>query len=119
MIVICKLQNIKVLHYILTHADYEKSKLFKQYLHGSVQSRQYSLMFAVHCWDYRRYVVSHSNVPAEDEFKFTTDKISSNFSNFSSWHYRSKLLPILEPDPEHPVGIKEDSLLTGKFKSEL
>lgn len=63
-----------------------------------------------HCWDYRRFMVKRSNTPLEDELKFTTDKISTNFSNFSSWHYRSKLLPLIHPDPYHPVGIKEDIL---------
>ena len=79
----------------------------------SVFSGNVYVNFTVHCWDYRRYVVGHSNVPVEDEFKFTTDKISSNFSNFSSWHYRSKLLPILKPDPNHPIAITEDALLEG------
>ncbi len=71
------------------------------------------IFLSVHCWDYRRFVVGHSNVPPEEELKFTTEKISSNFSNFSSWHYRSKLLPVLHPDEHHPVGISEDILLKG------
>ena len=76
--------------------------------------RIFLLSWSVHCWDYRRLVVKRSNVPAKDEFEFTTAKISSNFSNFSSWHYRSKLLPALHPDPQNWVGVKEEQLSNGE-----
>ncbi|XP_059140969.1 geranylgeranyl transferase type-2 subunit alpha-like [Physella acuta] len=64
-----------------------------------------------HCWDYRRFVVKRSNVSPEAEFEFSMSKISNNFSNYSSWHYRSKLLPILFPDPSQPMGVSEEALL--------
>ncbi|XXG55781.1 hypothetical protein AAC387_Pa03g3375 [Persea americana] len=43
-------------------------------------------------WNHRRFVAGLENQSLEDELKFTTDKINSNFSNYSAWHNRSVLL---------------------------
>ena len=52
----------------------------------------------VHAWDYRRYVLSslptsftRPRTPAQ-ELAYTRKKIESNFSNFSAWHCRTKVL---------------------------
>lgn len=48
-------------------------------------------------WDYRRYVLASMPVkkPDIEEFEYTTKKIEANFSNFSAWHQRSKIYPLL------------------------
>ncbi|KAI0295550.1 hypothetical protein BC826DRAFT_1008361 [Russula brevipes] len=48
-------------------------------------------------WDYRRYVLTSTPVrrPEKAELAYTTKKIEANFSNFSAWHQRTKVLSSL------------------------
>ncbi|KIY43667.1 rab-protein geranylgeranyltransferase [Fistulina hepatica ATCC 64428] len=69
------------------------------------------LLFVVLAWNYRRYVLASMPVPRSpmDEIKYTTRKIEANFSNFSAWHQRSKVLTSLWEDGSlDPVKSKEE-----------
>jgi len=48
-------------------------------------------------WNYRRYVLASMPIPRPEtsELAYTSKKIQANFSNFSAWHQRSKVLPRL------------------------
>ena len=59
-----------------------------------------------HGWGYRRMITKslesensdsqdRGESVAEAEFEYTTKMIRANLSNFSAWHYRSKLIPRL------------------------
>lgn len=60
-------------------------------------------------------MIAKAKVSAGKELAFCDEKIQKNFSNYSSWHYRSQLLPILFPhesDSSRPIS-------EAKLKEEL
>ena len=64
----------------------------------SVHSLTLDLLFIiVLAWDYRRYVLASMPVRRSEkaELAYTTKKIEANFSNFSAWHQRTKVLSSL------------------------
>ncbi|XP_033245482.1 geranylgeranyl transferase type-2 subunit alpha [Drosophila miranda] len=63
-----------------------------------------------HTWDFRRFVTAKAAVPAEQELDFCTEKIKVNFSNYSSWHHRSLLLPTLYPNEQRDRPMSEEKL---------
>ncbi|KAF7997259.1 hypothetical protein HCN44_005536 [Aphidius gifuensis] len=62
-----------------------------------------------HCWDYRRYLVEKTCIPDAEELEFSTTKIYKNFSNYSSWHYRSKILSKMCPDKSGDLPIDSET----------
>eukprot|EP00658_Telonema_sp_P-2_P011332 TRINITY_DN14302_c0_g1_i1.p1 TRINITY_DN14302_c0_g1~~TRINITY_DN14302_c0_g1_i1.p1 ORF type:complete len:979 (+),score=236.77 TRINITY_DN14302_c0_g1_i1:194-3130(+) len=61
-----------------------------------------------HCWNYRRYISAIAGCPAEKDVEFTISKINENFSNYSAWHLRSRLLPSLSSDEDCTAMAQEE-----------
>ncbi|XP_018398517.1 PREDICTED: geranylgeranyl transferase type-2 subunit alpha [Cyphomyrmex costatus] len=67
-----------------------------------------------HCWDYREFVVQKAEISNEEEFEFSTTKILNNFSNYSSWHYRSRILTKMFGTTSEEIPIVDD-----RYREEL
>jgi geranylgeranyl transferase type-2 subunit alpha len=69
--------------------------------------------FIVHAWNYRRYVLASMPVrrSEQSELAYTTRKIEANFSNFSAWHQRSKvLISLWEAGKLDPIKSRENGI---------
>lgn len=60
-------------------------------------------------------MVHKSKTSLENELNFSTSKISRNFSNYSSWHYRSELLPRIYPSSSASNRLDDQRLAEGVF----
>lgn len=70
--------------------------------------------FSVHCWDYRRYIIERHETQLEKELDYSLQKLESNFSNYSAWHYRSKLIPRVHTAFKRENLFKNDIYQNGK-----
>ncbi|CAO3691655.1 unnamed protein product [Umbelopsis ramanniana] len=82
-----------------------------------------------HGWSYRRNVVANIREQQVDtkeidtkEFEYTSTKIKQSFSNYSAWHYRSKVLPSILKDmtdeERTAIGKKELDLIKNALYTE-
>eukprot|EP00834_Sanchytrium_tribonematis_P002435 NODE_75_length_23955_cov_0.435069.p12 type:complete len:259 gc:universal NODE_75_length_23955_cov_0.435069:19646-18870(-) len=79
-----------------------------------------------HVWDYRKrllikqYPDLYSNIPILlQEFEFTANQIKSNFSNYSAWHWRYKIINALKPIHDiMPLILQDIPLITTCFYSD-
>ncbi|KAL1513317.1 hypothetical protein ABEB36_002739 [Hypothenemus hampei] len=65
-----------------------------------------------HCWDYRRLLVNKIGITLPVELKFSTDRLNNNFSNYSSWHYRSTLRKLDENCIEEELNLVQSAVFT-------
>lgn len=51
-----------------------------------------------HCWSYWRLLVKLMGLSAEDQESYILGKIEDNFSNYSAWHERTRVLQDLNTE---------------------
>ncbi|XP_050301888.1 geranylgeranyl transferase type-2 subunit alpha [Anthonomus grandis grandis] len=70
-----------------------------------------------HCWDYRRLITNKIGITLSAEMKFSTDRLNNNFSNYSSWHYRSTLRKLDESCIEEELNLVQSAVFTDPMDS--
>lgn len=58
-----------------------------------------------HCWTYRRWVAGRAGVTPEEDLAFCRQRLDVNFSNYSAFHQRSKVLPRLAAFAADPLPV--------------
>ncbi|KAJ8980056.1 hypothetical protein NQ317_012896 [Molorchus minor] len=71
----------------------------------------------LHVWDYRRLIINKISVTLVDELKFSTERLNANFSNYSSWHYRSTLRELDEESVTTELNLVQNAVFTDPFDS--
>lgn len=69
-------------------------------------------IFVVHVWDYRRLILNKIGLDFEKELQFTTERINEDFSNYSSWHYRSTLMKLDEENIDVEITLVQNAVFT-------
>jgi len=49
-----------------------------------------------HCWNYRKVVAEFAKKTKKEELNFAQELIDINFSNFSAWHLKLKILDTMQ-----------------------
>ena len=51
-----------------------------------------------HCWSYWRLLINLMGLSAEEQEAYVLDRIEDNFSNYSAWHERTRVLQALNTE---------------------
>ncbi|KAL3074261.1 hypothetical protein niasHS_015091 [Heterodera schachtii] len=72
-----------------------------------------------HCWDHRRSIARTAQLSAEEELRFSDTLVGRNPSNYSAWHYRGTLLPLVKPNTDRPEAVLSDQCLVDEMQKIL
>lgn len=66
----------------------------------------------VHCWDFRRLLCSKISRSTAEELQFSQELLNNNFSNYSSWHYRSTLQKLQKDNVDYELTLVQNAVFT-------
>ena len=70
-----------------------------------------------HAWSHRRFVCGLMGRGADAELRATEERIQRNFSNFSAWHERARLMTEASADPGAAGGLFADGALDAELET--